>query len=293
MALLKRLRQCGEWLGVLVGQVLATRVPGASQGRLIRIIDATAVPQAGAAAKRGNGVWRIHSAFDLPSERFGAFELTDETGSERLDRIPVVKGEIRIADRVHLQTDALAAVMAAGGDVVVRTGWRSARWVKADGEPFDLPGELSNAGDKVLIDQPIWLDRGPEKPPLGLRLVALRKSAQAAEAARRTARRAAQRGGRQISKATLIAADWLILITSLDPTAFPAEAVTELYRLRWRIDIELAFKRLKSLIGLKGPPGTDPRSARTYILAHLLLILLVEPIIDEFDVSPHWDQACA
>jgi hypothetical protein len=33
--------------------------------------------------------------------------------------------------------------------------------------------------------------------------------------------------------------------------------VRDLYRLRWRI--ELGFKRLKSLIGLKGPPGFDER----------------------------------
>jgi hypothetical protein len=53
------------------------------------------VPKAGRAAKRGNGVWRIHSAFDLPSERFGQFVLTDEHGGEQLDLIPVVRGEIR------------------------------------------------------------------------------------------------------------------------------------------------------------------------------------------------------
>ena len=288
VALLKRLQQCGDWLSFLVSQLLATHAPAVSKGRLIRIIDATAVPKAGAPAKRGNGIWRIHSAFDLPSERFSAFELTDQTGAERLDRIPVIKGEIRIADRVHLQTEPMATVIEAGGDVVIRAGWKSARWLEADRTPFDLPGELASATHKALIDRPIWLDRGEKQPPLALRLVAVRKSPQAAEAARRAARRQAQRGGRQISDATLVCADWLILITSLKPDAFSAEDVAELYRLRWRI--ELAFKRLKSLIGLKGPPGTDPRSARTYILAHLLMILIVEPVIDELDLSPHWDQ---
>ena len=288
VALLKRLQQCGDWFSFLVGQLLATRAPVASTGRLIRIIDATAVPKAGAPAKRGNGIWRIHSAFDLPSERFSAFELTDESGAERLDRIPVIKGEIRLADRVHLQTEPMATVIEAGGDVVIRAGWKSARWLEADRTLFDLPGELAKATHKVLIDRPIWLDRGEKQPALALRLVAVRKSPQAAEAARRAARRQAQRGGSQISDATLVCADWLILITSLKPDEFSAEDVAELYRLRWRI--ELAFKRLKSLIGLKGPPGTDPRSARTYILAHLLMLLIVEPVIDELDLSPHWDQ---
>ena len=54
---------------------------------------------------------------------------------------------------------------------------------------------------------------------------------------------------------------------------------------------QLAFKRLKSLIGLKGPPGIDERSAKPYLLAHLLMILLLEPLVDEFEDSPRWGLA--
>src|SRR6266850_5661445 len=50
VALLYRLRQCGDWLAMLVGQVLAGAAPKASHGRLIRIIDATSVAKAGATA---------------------------------------------------------------------------------------------------------------------------------------------------------------------------------------------------------------------------------------------------
>ena len=283
VALLRRLRQCGAWFSFLIGQVLAARAPPPSQGRLIRILDATAVPKAGAPAKRGNGVWRVHSAFDLPSERFGAFELSDEKGSERLDRIAVIPGEIRIADRAYLHPDHLAAVIAAGGDFIVRAGWKSARWLEGDGTPLDLPAALTKAAAIGVIARPILLAR-KGSPALAVRLVAVRKSEQAAAAARRQARRAAQKGGHQVSQATLIAADWVILITSLAPQDFATADVLALYRLRWRI--ELGFKRLKSLIGLGGPPGLDARSAQPYVLAHLLMILLLEPLVDELEFSP-------
>jgi hypothetical protein len=85
VALLQRLRRCGEWLALSVGEALAAAAPQVSRGRLIRIIDAaTTVPKAGAAAKRGNKLRRIHSAFDRPAERFGHFELTDRHGVRRL-----------------------------------------------------------------------------------------------------------------------------------------------------------------------------------------------------------------
>jgi hypothetical protein len=34
------------------------------------------------------------------------------------------------------------------------------------------------------------------------------------------------------------------------------------------------------MVGLNGPPGTDERSARPYVLAYLLVVLLLEPQID-------------
>ncbi|MGY3573037.1 transposase [Bradyrhizobium sp. USDA 4504] len=78
---------------------------------------------------------------------------------------------------------------------------------------------------------------------------------------------------------TLVAAEWVLIVTSLDPDEYPLSAIGALYRLRWRI--EIAFKHLKSGIGLAGPPGDDARSAKAYIFCHLLLGLLTEPLIAE------------
>jgi len=260
--------------------------PQASRGRLIRIIDATTVPKAGTLAKTKNRLWRGHGAFDLPSERFGFFELTDEKGGETLPRIPAVKDEIRIGGRAYLQPDRIATVLDAGPGIVVRAGWKNARWLDANGKPAGLPAEFRKGAAHGLIDRPVWIARGSA---LGLRLIAVKKPAQALEAARRKARQAARKGGHQISKGTLAAAEWVILVTSLKPEAFSAADVLALYRLRWRI--EPGFKRLKSLAGLKGPPGTNERSARPCVLAHLLVILLLEPLIGEFEDSPRLPAA--
>ena len=283
VGLLYRLRQCGDWLEFLVGQAMIGGAPKAAKRRLIRIIDGTTVCKAGVDAKSNNKLWRIHGAFDLPAERFGHFELTDEKGGERLDRIPAVKGEIRLADRAFLQPDRMSAVLDAGADLVVRAGWKNARWLDADGEPVDLLGVFQKGAKAGLIDRPIWIGR-KSGVPLQMRLVAIKKPPAAADAARRKARREAQKGRHQISRGTLAAADWVILVTSLSKNEFSTTDILDLYRLRWRI--ELAFKRLKSLIGLKGPPGTDERSAKPFVLAHMLMILLLEPLVDAFEDSP-------
>ena len=113
----------------------------------------------------------------------------------------------------------MATVIEAGADVVIRAGWKSACWLDSQGDMLDLVAVLRKAAARGLIDRPIWIKRKSGEPP-ALRLVAVRKRAQAAAEARRKARRAAQRGGHQFSKQTIDAADWVILITSLKPNDF-------------------------------------------------------------------------
>src|SRR5579863_5305623 len=127
-----------------------------------------------------------------------------------------------------------------------------------------------------------WIDASASKPRRAER-------SNGAKEARRKARRAAQREGYTVSKATLQCADWVILVTSLSADDYPFDDILSLYRLRWRI--ELAFKRLKSVVGLSPPPGFHENSAKSWILAHLLMILLLEPLVDELEDSPHWALA--
>ena len=71
------------------------------------------------------------------------------------------------------------------------------------------------------------------------------------------------------------AAGYTFVFTSL-PDSVPAASVLELYRARW--PVELAFKRLKSLLGLDRLKNQDPVAARAWITAKLLVALLI-PIL--------------
>uniref|UniRef100_UPI0039A68DDF transposase n=1 Tax=Rhodospirillum sp. A1_3_36 TaxID=3391666 RepID=UPI0039A68DDF len=56
--------------------------------------------------------------------------------------------------------------------------------------------------------------------------------------------------------------------------AVTPEQIASLYRLRWKI--ELAFKRLKSLLGIDELPAKDPDLARSWLSAKLLTALLID-----------------
>lgn len=278
VALLKRLRKMAPWLECMVGRLLGAGGPvAAGRGRLIRLVDATMIAKAGREGRERGGVWRVHSVFDLPTERFSTFELTDEREGERIDRAAVVAGEIRIADRAYLHADRIGKVLAQGADVIVRAPWNGASWRDGDGNSLDLIEVLKRAGRKQVIDRAICM--GSAGQLIAVRLVALRKPKHATDETIAKLKREAARKGKALHPSTVVAAGWTILVTSLAAEEFPAQKVGELYRLRWRI--EIAFKHAKSGVGLARPPGEDPDLAKVHILCHLLAILLTEPLLAE------------
>src|ERR671913_203607 len=93
---------------------------------------------------------------------------------------------------------------------------------------------------------------------------------------------------RALQPLTVRATGYLMLVTSL-PAAVPASEVLEAYRLRWQV--ELAFKRLKSLLGLDRLPAKSAALARSWLLAHLILALLIEDTARTLLDLPPWADA--
>src|SRR5258707_69484 len=100
-------------------------------------------------------------------------------------------------------------------------------------EALDLIGHLKNSKDEI-IECPVWLGCRTGQP-LKMRLIALRKSDAAANETRRKLNKEAKAKGRQVREETLIAAGFVILVTSLPQDEFSPDAILKLYRMRCRI----------------------------------------------------------
>src|SRR5205823_7729746 len=83
----------------------------------------------------------------------------------------------------------------------------------------------------------------------------------------------------------LEAAEYCFVFTTVAAARLSAEAVLELYRFRWQI--ELAFKRMKSLLQLDEMAAQDDALCRTFLYVKLLATLLVEELSRQWvDFSP-------
>ena len=269
VAVLKRLCAASEWLGHVVAQWLVergltTQVPGGH----IRIVDATTI---NGPASTGTD-WRLHVSFELGRHRITSVELTGRGVGETLRRHRVRAGEIILADRGYATRLGIGSVLARGAHVVVRGHVSAVPLKSRAGVPLDIARLLKAVGPGEVADWPVVLDEGGRR--YRLRLVAIKKSAAAAQKERKRIRTKARKNRRRLGPGTVVAADYIWVLTDLAPERASALEVLELYRLRWQI--ELVFKRLKGLLKLGTLRAKSPPLARTAILAKVLGALVVE-----------------
>ena len=272
-SLIERLGKAAAWLGDLVGALIAEQaaVPaGRWAGRRLRALDGTSICEPGA----DRTTWRLHVGYDLATCQIDQIELTDGRGAESLRRLTYQAGDVVLGDRYYARPRDLRPVIEAGADFIVRTGWNSLRLLQPDSAAFDLFAALAAQAEQEGERQ-VRVDEGrSDGPPLILRLVIRRKAPEQAQAEQKRLLKDAKKRGKKPDPRSLEAANYILLLTSLPADTFSAADVLALYRFRWQI--ELAFKRMKSLAGLDELPAKKPDLARAWIYARLIAVLMAE-----------------
>lgn len=282
VAIFKRLQASEEWLRWLAEQERSEqRVRMESQGRPVRVVDATTVSEPGSTGTD----WRVHYSVNLTNLQCDFFELTDVQGGETLRRVPVHRGDIILGDRIYATPVGAAHVQNAHADLVVRLNRQSLPLFDLT---TDKPSDVLRLFRQLKVEKAQFWSTRIKRPGGGWitgRLIAIKRSAAATRKARHRLERKASKAQKKVSRASWIAAQYFAVWTTL-PETFSAEAVLELYRLRWQI--ELAFKRMKSILGLGHLPKKDPASARAWLHGKIFVSLLVERMVEAANSFSPW-----
>lgn len=283
-----RLDKAVAFLDAVLARLLEDKTPGVAvrwPGRTLRLSDGSCLREPGAKATS----WRLHGVYDLGRGGFSHLELSDQHGGETIERGAAVPGEIRIGDRGFARAPSLHRFRrqsANQADYIVRVGWAAFSLLDQADASFDLIAHLRQLPvDTLPHEIQVQARVGPQEPHLPLRLIIQRKTPEATKIARAKLRRDASHRQKTLDPRSMDAAEFVILGTSLPAEGYPAEQVLAVYRLRWQI--ELAFKRLKSLLHIDRLPTRTERASRSWLIAHLIMALLCDDISQEFlDSSP-------
>ena len=285
VGLMKRMRSAGPWLRALAEAVFAesARKPSleaAPTGRRLRIVDATHVRVSGSSGTD----WRLHYVLRLPTLTCDFAEVTDASGGETYTRVPIQAGDIVLGDRGYCHREGVAYVLERGGDVVVRLNAGSFPLLDSEGERLDLRATMRSLEEHLPGSWPVCFQAGGKK--YVARLCAVRKSASAAEIAKERLLKTARKKGKTVREETLELAEYIFVLATPGLDALSAAEILELYRARWQV--ELGFKRLKSLFDAGTAPNHDPVAVRSWIYAKLLAVLLIERLGEESRLFSPW-----
>ena len=272
VALLGRLRGSGEWFRWMVEQ-MSQRLSATSQevlpGKRVRLVDASVVCEPGATGS----TWRLHYMIDLSTLACEQLQVTLPEEGETLTRFAVQANDVVMADRGLAHRRGIRHVVNHQGDVIVRMNMVSVPLEDDKGRALALLPRLRKLKVGQARDWPAWVrdDQGT----LAVRVCALKKSAEQTRKSQDKLREMASRKGRNLQPDTLEAAGYIVVLTTLADVS--AQQTLEMYRHRWQI--ELAFKRLKSLLHLGHLKKTDPVGAKAWLQGKLFVATLIETLI--------------
>jgi hypothetical protein len=274
VGLLKRLRRSEDWLHWLCTRLVVengVQMPTEEGRRSIRIVDGTIIKEPG---KTGSQ-WRIVYSMRLPDLRCDYFDLTATSGAgtgESFTRLPVARHDLILGDAGYCSVPGIQSVVGRGGDVVVRINPQSVRLQQKGGRKFDLLAHLRVLDKAGAIGE--WKVKLAGTEIEG-RVCALRKSEQAIRQAHRRIERRASKRQTKTKPETWEYANYVAVFTT-DLSAL-AKTILNWYRVRWQI--ELTFKRLKSLARLGHLPKYDAQSSRTWLYGKLFVALLTQKLV--------------
>ena len=262
-----RLREAESWLEHVLGRVLADQVAQAAGGWPLRVVDATVINGPGKKAVQ----WRAHVQIDPSSGGFQAVELTDDSGGEKLGRHRFRVGEVVLGDRMYGTARGVHAVRQADAHVIVRFNPGNLRTYDGRRQRLYLAEKEAQIPAVGALEYSIIIPVPPKQT----------KSHKPWDSAKAVAWIPA----RAIASRTR-AGDVIWILTTLDAAQMPALAAMGLYRLRWQI--ELLFKRLKSLLHLDTLPSREGPTAKSWMLARLIAAGLAQRLVNPSGPLSPW-----
>jgi hypothetical protein len=275
VAVLKRLKGCEAWFEWMSVELRQKWLPtetncGLWAGRRIRLVDGSIVKEPGATGSQ----WRLHYSVGLPSLNCQEVILSTPKEGETLRRFSVVAGDVFIADRCYANARGVAHVVQGGGDVIIRSNLVTLPLYDRLGNRLQVLSYLRDLRVGQCMQWPVQIKH--DKQWIKGRLCAIKKDAVAAKKAQARVKRESMRNQTQMQDDTLEAANYVFVFTTL-PETYSASTVMELYRGRWQI--ELVFKRLKSLVQLGHLKKHDDAAARAWLQGKLLVAFLIDALL--------------
>jgi len=271
----KKMRRAQPYLAALVQRMVSDverqATPERWAGYEMVCLDGSTVSGPGA---EGIDV-RIHGVVRLHDLQVRDVRVTNVGEGETLRRFIWEPGQLVIVDRGYSNAPGIAWTVDHGADVLVRVNRGALPLYDAGSELIDVLDWCRSLQGHRAVERAVKIACGAAKQrrELSGRLIAFRLPDDEAKEARERVRR---EEGPNVTLEHLEAAQYVVLFTTTPASRLSAARCIEAYRLRWQV--ELQFKRWKSLCHFDRLPNYLDETMCSWLTAKVLLGLLLDRV---------------
>lgn len=290
VAFMKRFSNCSEWFKWILTsiqennmQITRYELPEKLKQYRILAVDASDVTEKGKSSR----IFRLHFALDIIHMHAALYNITGNNVGEHLRNFALVKDDLVLADRVYSCITGIEYCIEKGCQYIARMRMNSFKPYDKDGKQLELlafiqgkeSGELHAYARK---------ERGENAGKLyPVRICFTKKTDDSIASTRKKMKRKESKRQMTITPETYLFNEYMVVTTSLDDT-FSVDEIMNLYRYRWQV--ELYFKRLKSILDYGELPKKSEKSIFSWLNGKLMIAVLIESMLGNADFSPCYDD---
>ena len=289
VAFMKRFSNCNEWFKWILtaiqsstSGVIQYTIPDCLAKYRILAVDASDVVEKGASGR----IFRLHFALDIGKMHAAIYKITSNSVGEHLRNFDLSQDDLVIADRIYSSITGIEYCLSRKCQYIARMRANSFKPYDSNGKQLDLLSIMDGKDDGEVFAF-MRKERGENAGQLlPVRICFKRKDKDALDSTRKKMKRKESKKQTTISPSAYKFNEYIVMATSLD-SSISYKEIIELYRFRWQV--ELYFKRLKSILGYGELPKKSDKSIFSWLNGKLMIALLIESIIGNADFSPFDD----
>ncbi len=279
---MKRFSRCTDWFkwinqNIAPEEVIHYEKPELLKDYQVLAVDASDIMGKGAVKQK----WHLHYAVDIFSMSCEMYELTPETTGETLLNFEFRKNDLVLGDRIYATIKGIEYCTKEGADFILRIRNKAFKLYDESGNEIKYIDLLNNVDGKGTNFNVYYKNSDNELKPL--RICAVKKSEEEIKKTKKREQRNESRKQIKCSEETKLSHNYFFVVTSLD-NRFSAEQILNLYRLRWQV--EMVFKRYKSILKLGCLPTKTAASSEAWLNCKMLIVLLIEKLMGSISFSP-------
>ena len=242
-------------------------IPFGKESPKVFLVDATSVRLQG----KEQYLERIHVSFDLNNNRIAQLKITDKHTAESFSHFSMNPGEIFIGDAGYSYVRNFVYAIEQGADVIIRINPQNFPLYDIMGNRLKYENLMPNSKEQSTSTLCLLKYNGKYYKA---RIVIGRLPQNKIKAAQKRKSSVSSKKQKHIRPETTRNAGFVFLVTSLTGEEYGQDAILELYRARWQV--ELLFKCFKQKLDIRTIRIASPTYARVMIYLWLIIFIITE-----------------